>query len=492
MDPTYRTLDQALANTAWESTSLKRKWEVMSKKKSSSSGSDGSYDGPIVKIAKFRASTASLPDFPTSISPISIIPISPGPKLAQWAACRDDISRLLKDEKFDFRSVSILNVKDTSGKPSRATIIIEVESIEQQSQWKEIIISSCYILHVKDCLELDVEIVAQDPKSEWRVFAIPATHPLVATWPQLRAKIIDLLRNYEWETLDVLLYGEIKSEAKPTIFITTKEKSKNNWLEFQQQLETLSADIHVEIVEGQIEQIATGINDKTPTSSDPNRTYQLKIDGGWSMGVEVRGTGTLGGYIKLCDRQTGAAKTYGLTNYHVVRTLTPTFPAALDEGTTTSPWPSEYSKVQSPSQGDHDQEIDHLEIEIKDCDDEVNLALKLKIKVQMEEATPLEKGEWEALKTKKDLLDARLETIKAIDSPDDLHIGNVFVASGYRKAGDFALDWALVEAATDRVGNNRVSPRLLFLKHGVILMTNSFQNKMRSHWESVYKGRMSA
>ena len=51
----------------------------------------------------------------------------------------------------------------------QATLFIEVGSTEQ---WKEIIISACRILHVKDCLELDVVIIAQDPRSEWRVFAV--------------------------------------------------------------------------------------------------------------------------------------------------------------------------------------------------------------------------------------------------------------------------------------------------------------------------------
>ena len=105
------------------------------------------------------------------------------------------------------------------------------------------------MFHVKDFLELDVEIMAQDPSSEWRVFAVPATHPLVAAWPRLRATVIELLRNYEWETLDMLLYGETRREVKSTVFITTKEKSKNDWLEFQQQVETLSAGVQVEVLE---------------------------------------------------------------------------------------------------------------------------------------------------------------------------------------------------------------------------------------------------
>ncbi len=56
----------------------------------------------------------------------------------------------------------------------------------------------------------------------------------------------------------MLLYGEIRREAKPTVFITMKERSKNDWLEIQQQVETLSAGVQVEVLEGQAEQISTG------------------------------------------------------------------------------------------------------------------------------------------------------------------------------------------------------------------------------------------
>lgn len=99
MDPSYPILDQALANDGLENTSSKHKWEAMSRKKGSDSSS--SYDGPIVRIAKYRASTAPRPQLPTRI-----LPILPGPKLAQWAACCDEIVRLLKEEQFEYRSVS--------------------------------------------------------------------------------------------------------------------------------------------------------------------------------------------------------------------------------------------------------------------------------------------------------------------------------------------------------------------------------------------------
>lgn len=109
------------------------------------------------------------------------------------------------------------------------TLIIEVESTTQQNRWREVIISSCHVLHVKDCLDLDVEIFAQDPNSEMRVFAISASHPFIATWPPIRTKIVGLLREYEWETLDLLLYGKTIDDAKPTVFIATKDMSKYDW-----------------------------------------------------------------------------------------------------------------------------------------------------------------------------------------------------------------------------------------------------------------------
>lgn len=45
---------------------------------------------------------------------------------------------------------------------------MKVVSTEQQSRWKEILISSCLVLHVLDCLGLDIDIIAQDPNSDMR------------------------------------------------------------------------------------------------------------------------------------------------------------------------------------------------------------------------------------------------------------------------------------------------------------------------------------
>ena len=100
--------------------------------------------------------------------------------------------------------------------------------------------------------------------------------------------------------------------------------------------------------------------------------------------------------------------------------------------------------------------------------------------------------EYNAPAVRRERLDARLKTVEAIDLPDGLHIGKVVTGSGYRKSGESALDWALVEVATHRVGKNEASPVRAFMTTNTTLQTNTLQSKTRSQIASAYKGRMSA
>lgn len=59
----------------------------------------------------------------------------------------------------------------------------------------------------------------------------------------------------------MLLCGGTWGKASPTVFITMKKKSNYNWLELQQQVETLSADVQMEVLDGQIEQVSNKFND---------------------------------------------------------------------------------------------------------------------------------------------------------------------------------------------------------------------------------------
>lgn len=157
MDFSYRTMAQALGNQPGEDALLKRKWEVMSKKKGSDSQSTGnSYEEPVVKIAKFCSSTADVR------LPTKNLAILPGPRIAAWRDCRDAATSLLKEANLDLQSVDLVRIEDSSSAAPRVTMIIQVESVGQQDLWRELNISICQMLHVKDCLEAVVEFRAPE------------------------------------------------------------------------------------------------------------------------------------------------------------------------------------------------------------------------------------------------------------------------------------------------------------------------------------------
>ena len=135
-------------------------------------------------------------------------------------------------------------------------------------------------------------------------------------------------RWYEAEKLDVQVMetrkrvikeehpdtGITRAKSEPNIIITAKEISKNDWVRLQQQVQTLYTDVRVEIMKGQMELLRSRINDETPTLSPPKQTYQRKVDGGLSLGIEQRGSGTLGGYVRLRNPRKGAIKIWGVKN----------------------------------------------------------------------------------------------------------------------------------------------------------------------------------
>ena len=194
-----------------------------------------------------------------------------------------------------------------------------------------------------NCLELAVEIRAPDTTPEMLVFAIPSYHPLVASWPHIRSAILNVLENYEWTAINVLLYGENQRKARPTVFITLKQIPEISKGVLQQQVETACAAAQVDVVvrEGKIEQTWQDINEDTPTGSLPHQTYQRSVDGGWSIGVDESSSETMGGYIRLRNRITDETEVYALTNYHVIRpsadaAFGAAFSAAFDGGTAES------------------------------------------------------------------------------------------------------------------------------------------------------------
>ena len=121
------------------------------------------------------------------------------------------------------------------------------------------------------------------------------------------------------------------------------------------------------------------------TGSRQNQTSAQKIHSGWSIGVDKRSSGTLGGLVKLCG-STGPSKIYSLTNNHVVRPQVSDFPADCNKGERQSKWPLEYRNIRSPSL---EKEVEYLDRKALAADTAYRLYIYLVAKAQANGATKL-------------------------------------------------------------------------------------------------------
>lgn len=127
---------------------------------------------------------------------------------------------------------------------------------------------------------------------------------------------------------------------------------------------------------------------------------------------------------------------------------------AVDQ--THSEWPKGLGVVQCPSQGDHQAEIKKLLEDIPKQEYEVETH-PVTYKVQIGEANERQRAVYDCLVGPLEQMRARLAFCQNIDR-DGLYFGDVAFSSGFKTAkGNHALDWALINVQTSRLGQNTVS-----------------------------------
>ena len=126
---------------------------------------------------------------------------------------------------------------------------IGVSSTKNHSRWKEIIVLlSGAISKADEFLHLGLDIESPNPN---KVFPVESGHHFVATWSNIRAKVLSSLQGYKWSSIDVLLYGETAETAEPAIFVTIDEQQNDGWSELRRSIHGVVGDqIKVEIREG--------------------------------------------------------------------------------------------------------------------------------------------------------------------------------------------------------------------------------------------------
>ena len=359
----------------------------------------------------------------------------------------------------------MLNVKLGNSTGLQPRIQIGVSSTKDHSHWKEIIgLLSKELSKDTESAHIGVDIESPNPNS---MFVIMPDHPFVTTWSGLRDKVLSSLHGYEWRAVDVFLYGETSKTAEPTIFITMEERQSDEWSEIRRRIQqVVGVDVKVEKREGNVQALGSRINGTNSTGSHPHQAYANPMHNGWGIGVDSISTGTLGGFITLRDKR-GETFVYGLTTYHVVRPEMRNFPASIDRGSKTRPWPLEFQYVHSSSDEDFEEEkrlinlqLHKLSLERRCFPPSTLRNFQMGLPVTDEERLTIE-----YLTNRDSLLQSRRQLLGDL-ADVDRRVGKVAFYGGYRVKNDIRLDWALVEVPPSRIGLNRVSlelSTLLFL-----------------------------
>lgn len=215
------------------------------------------------------------------------------------------------------------------------TISIWVRDNSQKHLWKSALVLIFRILRAEGALDMHVLLSSYDLPEEKYIFPIELDDPLVTLWPKkLLDLVVSILDSYQLDfgAIEVFRYGHNNQDACPTILITVEDENEEGkeatWqkacTDISNHCQSEGADLPValrEYVSGRKE------HDETPTGGIVGRVYNPLVSMGTSIGVEPKGAGTLGGYLELKDRKTGAIKLVGLTTYQVVRGSDKDWPA---------------------------------------------------------------------------------------------------------------------------------------------------------------------
>ncbi len=311
--------------SAGENVSLKRKWQELSNSKSISGSSADSYDGPIVIVEDFRAGfDEPLPKLPLQMESV------PGPdsNIPRYTECQRETSRIFEQADLDYDSISMSVVRGAKQTHPKTTIVIRVPEGTDKSLWRPTLITVGQMLHTKDSLDLQVTLLEPKAEEHKEAFSISFGDPLIEIWPEdLKDPICEIIIDLDWLQLSICNWGVTKEDSKPTVLIVVEEKDETIWKTVVPKIGEVcdasrASSLQVLVEEGEF----VGAYKDDLGGLQGRKAYQELIAMGHSIGVEVNGGGTMGGYLSLVDPKNSSKTPIFTTNWHVVRPQDPKFP----------------------------------------------------------------------------------------------------------------------------------------------------------------------
>ena len=286
----------------------------------------------LIQLEDFRAGFPK----PLPKKPVRMLPIITNSRLEVWTRCRDLTLQICLDEKLSFREIGVYMLQGARDQTPRTTLQIVVDDDHQHDLWRTVLILISIMLQEEVATDIAVLIACAKVPDPKFIFAVEYGHPLVQLWPnKLLRPVVAILYNHrlDFGAIEVFHYGTRPETAVPTILITVEDEYANRraWDMARMDITNLCHaegwELPLVLKEGN----CSFAKDQmfTPTQGVANKVYSKVVHMGSSIGIETKGSGTVGGFLKITNRQTGAlVKVVGLTNYHVVRPSIKDWPAS--------------------------------------------------------------------------------------------------------------------------------------------------------------------
>lgn len=274
---------------------------------------------------------------PLPMEPIRLAAIWGERRVNVWRNCTEQAVTICKGKDLEVSEIGTYMICGAYSESFAPTILISVKNDTQKALWKPILINISRVLLEEDCQELHALIsctsVLEIP--EMHIFPVEPKNLLVNLWPELMLKnVLWILRWHHlyFDSVEVFYLGETRDQSLLKILITTRNIEQVNWNKAKAEVESYCVakgfPLGVVIERGRI---AITRASPTLTGGFVERGYIQSVPMGTSVGVLAKGEGSLGGYIQLRDRQSGAVQVFAMTNYHVVRGDDLKWPACKSE-----------------------------------------------------------------------------------------------------------------------------------------------------------------
>ena len=169
--------------------------------------------------------------------------------------------------------------------------------------------------------EILVEIIDPRATGGLSTYPIGRDDPLLQDWESVRQPLRRELEETDWTALHAYRrgYDGLEADSTQTVVILCRNYFADHWKEVSPRLKRIlgNLDYRVRLEIWQAE-VSRGTFDTPPITINPEQLEEVVYMGDGIGPMDK--SGTLGGYITLHNKQQQTG-TFGVTNYHVVRTL---------------------------------------------------------------------------------------------------------------------------------------------------------------------------